>query len=62
MHIAIDTDVPLDMPLIRRIVERLIQEEIWAQTVWPPGEMCLTVVLESLFPKADETFDSRSQI
>lgn len=37
----------LDLPQVHRVVlpalaERLAQEEIWAQTIWPEGEEVLT--------------------
>ena len=43
-------DDPMVHPIVAEaLVDRLVQEEVWAQTLWPEGVPCLTPhILENL--------------
>jgi len=35
------------VPVDREVIDRLIQEEIWAQTLWPEGEPTLAEIIKA---------------
>ena len=37
------------LPVSRKVLDRLVQEEIWAQTVWPVGEVTLAGMLNRYY-------------
>ena len=40
--------VPMTLTVGSKLADRLIQEEIWAQTVWPEGEPVLSTLLSEV--------------